>query len=402
MTGCYQDPDSGLCYPWQVMLSFPDGTTYRYTQGNILQTYTVSGAASTGTLYYMPTRWTLRLSDKTYNYSKAGYLQSIRNNFGDGSLNFTYSSTDPSKLVRVTNGVGQRVEYVWTGDRVTQVTDPAGRIWRYSYDSNGRLMKASSPGAAPDIRTYHYESTAGNFLLTGISINGSRYSTYKYFPDGRVQESGLTGGEEVNAFEYGPFQTVVRDAFGQATTYSFVSIGGELRVSWVSRALTTTCGAAAAETRYDANGYIATTFDWKRLRSDFNYDALGRLTFQSGASVSPRGSSIGYTWDGVYIIEKRWLDDNYIVYAKVNYNYFAGITSDVKGRLSSEVWTDVRTSAQRTTNYRYSYHPSQAIASIVVAVAIPGGTAVTTTSYDTQGNVVSVINPLGQQTTSAN
>ena len=57
------------------------------------------------------------------------------------------------------------------------------------------LASVTSPGASPDVRTYHYENSADRQLLTGISINGVRYSTYKYYADKRVQESGLAGGE---------------------------------------------------------------------------------------------------------------------------------------------------------------------------------------------------------------
>ena len=58
------------------------------------------------------------------------------------------------------------------------------------------LERVTSPGPTPDVRTYHYEMAGQADLLTGISINGTRHSTYGYYADRRVQVSALAGNEE--------------------------------------------------------------------------------------------------------------------------------------------------------------------------------------------------------------
>lgn len=136
------------------------------------------------------------------------------------------------------------------------MTGPAGGIWQYTYNASGLLETVTSPGPLPDVRRYHYESPVSTSLLTGISINGVRHSTYAYNSTFRAVESGLAGGEERDTFVYGINTTTVTTATGQATTYNFAVSNGALRLTSTSRAATASCPAAAAQIVYDANGYI--------------------------------------------------------------------------------------------------------------------------------------------------
>ena len=92
----------------------------------------------------------------------------------------------------MTDGAGRSIEFGWSGNRVETVKDQNGNIWNYTYDSSsGMLTAVTSPGPSADVRTYHYEA-ADTTLLTGISINGARYSTYAYDPTTKkVTSSGL-------------------------------------------------------------------------------------------------------------------------------------------------------------------------------------------------------------------
>ena len=166
----------------------------------------VKGAAALGTLSYQGPApaggWQLQKARLYYNYSAKGIIQSIVTQSNTQLLTFAYG-TIVSQAVRVTNTAGQHVDFTWSGNYVSKVTDPVGNVWNYAYNASGLLISVTSPGAAPDIRTYLYENAADATLLTGISINGTRYSTYKYYADKRVQESGLAVGEERDTFGYG-------------------------------------------------------------------------------------------------------------------------------------------------------------------------------------------------------
>lgn len=241
-----------------ITLTHPDGTAYRYT-GWPVDTdgltpgvnYVVgatmnSGAASTGVITWDSANGTYELTQdkKIYSYGGDGLPQSVfdsitGNNivFGNmpvGSGSFTISSSAGQQLVLTVNA----------NHRVTQIVDSGGNTWRYEYNSAGMLSRVTSPGTSPDIRDYLYENTTApnvSTLLTGIVINGVRYSRYDYDTQGRVSKSGLEGGEEVDTFVYGSGQTTQTDARGQSTIYTYASILGELKITGISRAGTSTC-----------------------------------------------------------------------------------------------------------------------------------------------------------------
>ncbi len=302
------------------------------------------------------------------------------------------------KLTTITNLVGQQVTLTWTGNRVTSVSDPASNVWNYAYNAGGMLQTVTSPGAAPDIRTYHYEVAADPTLLTGISINGTRYSTYSYYADKRVQFSGLAGGEENDTFEYFTNQTKVTTAMGQPTTYTFTNFNGSFKPSTVSRASTTTCSASSASKTYDANGNLATSTDWNGYASIYSFDATGKLLQSTSASGTANALTTTNTWSGDDLTVQTYKNANGTAFAKTTYTY-----QTVPGLLgrkpATRVDTDLLTGGQRSLTYTYSTRPNWSVAAVTVTQALPAGSAVSTNTYDTLGNLVASQNAVGHQVT---
>ena len=339
--------------------------------------------------------WRLTRDHKTYRYNTLGRIQTVTGEGGRGTLTYTYAANG-YEPIKVTNTAGQTIEFTWTNGRVTQVKDPAGNAWSYTYDANGMLASATSPGASPDTRTYLYENSADRQLLTGISINGARYSTYKYFADKRVQESGLAGGEEKDTFTYATNQTTVTSATGQPVTYTFTPAQGALKVASVSRAQTSTCAAASAQTAYDSNGWVDYTLDWNGNKTDYTYDAAGKLLQVTSAANTASAATRVNTWTGSNLTTVTYLDAGGSAYAKVVYAYATGGASS---RLASETWTDLRAGGTRSTTYAYTFYPSTVLASMTVTRTLPSSSAVTTYAYDTYGNLTSIINAIGHVVT---
>ncbi|WP_164090793.1 RHS repeat protein, partial [Stenotrophomonas maltophilia] len=81
---------------------------------------------------------------------------------------------------------GRSISFGWTNGQVSQVTDPAGNIYRYTYTPNvfgngrGRLASTTLPGAPATTISYHYEDGRFPGALTGKSFDGVRYSTFAY------------------------------------------------------------------------------------------------------------------------------------------------------------------------------------------------------------------------------
>jgi RHS repeat-associated protein len=345
--------------------------------------------------------WALYKDKKKYNFlASGGSAVSIDRYTGERLLTITWDDVGFTRITRVTNLVGQQVNFTWTGNRVTQVTDPAGNIWNYAYNANGMLTTATSPGPNADVRTYHYEDTADPKLLTGISINGVRYSTYAYHADKRVRESGLAGGEQRDQFTYGTNSTTVTNERGQSTTYTTstsVQDSTTKKIAGISRAATTSCPLAAASTVYDVNGYPDYTLDWNGNKTDYTYNAQGILLGVTTAAGTASALTSSYVWATPEDLAERTLKNSSgVAHAKQSFTY-------TNGRIASETWTDLRVGGTRTATYAYTFHINKSIASVTATRQLPNSeTSVSTITYDTLGNLTSQTNALGHQVSYSN
>jgi RHS repeat-associated protein len=396
------------CYPQFATIKFADGATYQYKLKAFTATtadYTVKDANSLGSLRFtkLTNNWKLSKDNLVYEMDSSGFATRITDN-GAPALTYTWvTSAGQRQITRVTNRVGQYLGFTWTNNRVTQVTDTAGNAWTYSYDANGMLQTVTSPGINPDVRTYHYEDPSDGKLLTGISINNVRYSTYSYYSDKKVMQSALAGEEERDTFSYSFNITTVTNAAGQVTTYHFgTAPNSSLRATSISRAGSASCPSASAQTVYDANDYVDYTLDWTGNKTDYTYDVKGMLlqvTTAAGTSVAATRSN---TWQGINLMETVFKDANGSAYLKVNYTYHPSTAGLAFNRIASETWTDLRTGVQRQTSYGYTFHPNNGMATFTANRSLPTGSAITTSVFDTSGNLMSVANPLGHQTSWSN
>jgi YD repeat-containing protein len=401
-TGCARHTDyPSLCLPTTVKLRLPDGSTYTYTAPTRYDfTFKVGASAAMGTMTYDPVGGYYVTTNTTIlRYSPSGLIQTVSTRGGAAQLSFSYGS-NPNFPSRVTNAAGRYIDFTYNANSyVTKATDAAGNAWTYQYQNVNMLSSVTSPGANPDIKTYFYEVPAiDNTLLTGIAINGVRYSTYKYFTDKRVQESGLTGGEERDTFVYGTNTTTVTDARGQSTTYNFTPAQGALKLSSVSRGATSTCGVAAASTVYDAAGWVDYTLDWNGNKNDYSYDSAGRLLSLTTAQGTTSAITQANTWTGNNLTETTYKNAGGVAFSKVTYTYVP--SGAAANYLASQTTTDLRVGGTRSVTYGYTFHPNNVMATRTVTEALPNSlTNVTTTNYDSLGNLTSVVNGLGHTVT---
>lgn len=387
------------CYPRHATVIDPDGTSYRYYLNSETLSYDVIGNAALGRLQYLSIgkTWRLVRDRKAYDFNSAGYLTRASTATSPSTTLYTYTYAAVGRPSKMTTGGGQTVQFTWTNGKVTQLIDPAGQVWNYSYGGNGLLQTVTSPGSTPDVRTYHYEDPNATDLLTGISINGTRYSTYSYYSDRKVKESALAGNEVRDRFTYGTNTTTVTDAAGQPTTYTFAAAGGARKLTSVSRSATSTCSAASATSVYDSAGYLDYTLDWNGNKTDYTHDAAGKLIGVTSAAGTAAARTRSNTWAGDDLVESVESDSAGNAIVKTTYTYVA--SGPAAKAPASEVRTDLRTGTQRSVTYAYSFHPNNNLATKTVTRSLPTGNAVTTYVYDTAGNLVSVTNPLGHQET---
>lgn len=389
--GCKNNSD-GIYECAAIRYRNPNGEHLTYVNDGNGQ-FTVAGNVAAGTFSGSPQDgYYLTQPDKSYEFRTDGKLKLITDSAGD-ALTLLYTGTQLQQVV----SRGSAVKFTWSNGRVSSLTDPSGKVWTYEYNPAGMLWRVSSPGPQPQTRTYHYESQYGAHLLTGISINGVRYSTYSYYADGRVQYSSLAGNEEWDEFTYGTRTTTITNQRGQTTTHAFEDSPqspGALRATSISRAGSSSCPAAAARVAYDANGYVDYTLDWNNNKTDYEYASDGRLLSVTSAAGTSSAGTVTNTWNGNTLAGQTYQDANGNTYFKRTYSYYS--SGPESGRISVIEGVDLATGQVSLRSYTYTfYFPSDLLKSVTETVPLPVGNAVTRSEFDVAGNMVTLTNALG-------
>lgn len=401
-SGCYRHADyPRQCMPTSVSVTFPDGANYIYAPRNnidqIWLQYYAKGAEETGRMTYYPADflnpkayWELTRDDVSYLFNAQGKIQSFGTK-GVSALTYTYGPNNlPSMIQRAD---GRSVSFTYTNSKVVTATDSSSGVWTYAYNAAGMLASATSPGPNASVRSYHYEDPADSTLLTGISISGVRYSNYKYFANKKVQESGLSDGQEKDTFQYPTNQTIITNAIGHTKTYNFAQVQGALKVTSVLRSATANCSAASAQTFYDAAGWVDYTLDYRGVKTDYSFDVSGKLMSVTSAAGTQVALTRMNVWVGDKLSTTTYSDSSGAAYKRITYTYHpSGIQA---GLLASETWNDLLVAGQRRLDFTYSFHSNGGLASSSVTRQLPLGSASRTENYDTRGNLISTVNPLG-------
>ncbi|BAL27419.1 hypothetical protein AZKH_p0536 (plasmid) [Azoarcus sp. KH32C] len=184
--------------------------------------------------------------------------------------------------------------------RLDHVTDPAGGVYRYTYDANGNLATVAYPDDTPaddtdnPVRTHHFEDARFPHALTGISDEiGERYATWDYDDQGRAILSTHAANASRVGLNYNMnSSTSVTDALGTVRSYSFISVLGVPRNNGVSQPGGPGCNASSSALTYDANGNVSSRSDFNNHKTCYRYDLARnletvRLEGLDGAATCP-------------------------------------------------------------------------------------------------------------------
>lgn len=255
---------------------------------------------------------------RVYTMNADGKMQSIKDLNGN-VLNF--SSTGITS-----NNGGLNVPFVRDAQgRITQITNPEGKAFRYNYDAAGDLSTVELPGMSAPIS---YTYAPGHFFRNSTDPRGNTEASSTYHADGRLasltdalgnttrydydlaaNKTTLTypdGG--VAAFKYAANGLLLSetDPLNHTTTYTYDGKRNKLTETNALQQTTTHT--------YDAGGNLASTTDpaGKTLRWTYNSfgmpvtatDQLGKTqTTQFDASFNPvsiadnMGTRLAFTWD---------------------------------------------------------------------------------------------------------
>lgn len=408
LAGCEYDYDSGICFPREVIVSDSSGAQYKYKQAysGAFDYYANGVYSSTDYLYFNPgSGWSWTKSRTTIIYSVGGFVTNVAVKDPNGpirTLNFTrMSGVDEAKVISVTAGA-QTMRFTWSGNKVVSVTEPGGGVWQYGYSSNGALLTSVTPAnSSSPARNYHYEDVSNPSLLTGVTVDGIRKGTFTYFSNGQVKEVNWGNGEIRDQFTYTATTTTLTNAANSTTTYTFTPTANFGRqLTSTSRAAGARCGGAGSSQTFDpTTGFLSSSLDWNNNRTDYVYDSSGRLL----AAVSAAGTSNSLarinTWDGEDLTSTEFSAGSNLPHLRVDYIYYLWSDGQAAGRLKSVVWTDKRTNQTRVTNYSYVFGSGvygSFLQSVQKTRLLPSGNAITVSTFDQAGNLVSTANALGQ------
>lgn len=318
---------------------------------------------------------------------------------------FTYGGMQGTQLQRVTHTSSRFIQFLWTADELTQIKDPAGNTYRYTYthqkvyDGLHLLASTTLPGSPATVITYHYDQ-AEFFALTGKSFNSVRYSTFAYDSQRRATLTEHAGGVERNTFSYtSGFQNgkqtlsvVQTNPLGKKATYSFL----DRKLTSVNGQASINCPASIKSISYDANGYKDQVQDQEGSVTDYDHNAKGQLIRKIEAAGTAEARTKVYVWDPN---ENRLLRET--VEAGTGQLYQVTYGYDARKRLASMAIKNLSAvvplsqNQTRTTFYSYTEHANGMVATMTIDGPLQGAGDAVTRSYNSKGDLISISTSLG-------
>lgn len=334
--------------------------------------------------------------ESTQIYGANGKVLSVTRPDGLGYV-FTYAS---GRLSRVTASTGRYVEFFWTGDQLTQVKDPAGNSYTYTYIANKfgaglhLLASATMPGAPATSVTYHYESIGFPGGLTGKSFNGVRFSKFLYDGQGRAFSSEhLVGSSSFEKYYFvystpsaGVLQVVETNPLGKQATYRFEN--GKLAT--MTGAATASCPASTLIKSFDSNGNVDKVTAENGNIIDYDFDPSGKLLKEVRGFGTASPTAIEYTWDAV---TKKPIS------TKITGDSIRTVGYDSAQRKTSDEIKNISPvgvlNQTHLTSITYALHPNGVVSSISTDTPLPGTADTQVRRYTAAGDLSSIEDSLG-------
>lgn len=349
-------------------------TTFTYDQlGNLTSVTRLAGTAEA-----LTSRYTFAANDDRVTSMTDPLGRTTRMTYENGCLS---SIANPlNQIVRTTcNGQGQVVQrvdalgneyiYRYSGGDLTEATDALGRTTRFTVDSLGRRVSATTPDGSATLTTYDT-----NDRITQTIDPLGRSMSLKYDENGNLTDLTLSNGA-VTRYEYDVMNRLVTryDSVGRADHRTYTALGqlytfedrrgqtSTFAYDELSRLVQTTYGdGSTTQVSYDSAGRPVHMLDSISGALDWTYDSLDRML----SETSPLGT-VRFTYDLAGQRLSRTAPDG----SDTRYGY------DDAGRTTSI--------AQGTKNFELTYDDSGRR----TGLELPNGTRASY-SYDEAGELI--------------
>jgi len=353
-----------------------------------------------GSALYQPTTYTYTdPAGRVYKIAATGVLQSIKD------LNGNLLTVTPGGISSSAGGVS--VPFVRDGQgRITQITDPNGKNYTYSYDGSGNLSGVTLPGIAT---ATSYTYSADHSLLTIVDPLGATTTT-TYDASGRVASLtdplnqitqytyDLSRNRTIATLPNGLLHVEDDDAAGKplsivdnsnnfvlSTTYTYDAQENPVTMAG-------TLGNVTTYT-YDANGFITSKKDPLGNTTTYVNNQYGEVT----SSTDPLGNVRTFSYDANFNLIKIMDSLGTIRSSTFDAQGNEVTRTDANGNTTQTSY-DVRGFLVGTTDALNETTSYVNDAMGRVATRTDPRSNQTADAYDSIGNLLSVNEPLGRTT----
>ena len=389
----------------------PDGA-YRNLTDAGLQGAVLTSPGGVPTLRWKDgSRWVFGVTlSSAFGITNLGLTQQI-----DRTGNTITNTWSGTRITAIAGPDGRQLTLDYDGaNRVTKVSDPIGRTVQYAYDGQGNLATVTDPEGGTT--RYAYNST--NRLTTITDAKGISYLQNFYGPSGRVLRQLQADGSEYR-FRYqlsgatrnGPGCPVVPP--GTAVPYSTILLGAVLCPSvdsWenLQAGYTITGGTVTGTTVVDPRGHVTATRFNTRGYPISTTDALGQTSTtqlsaanQVASSTDPLGRVTKFEYDTAGNVTKITDPTNQATLFEYEptFNRVKKIT-DALNQVTEFTYDPangnlltVKDPRNQVTTIAYNTFGQPTTVQGPIATEPP-----TTFAYDTNGNLITTTDPLGNAT----
>lgn len=264
---------------------------------------------------------------QNFKFNDLGQITSISD-----TSNYTVNFVRSGKITTATSANGDQLEFSNDplGQPLTMTAN--GTTFSYIYDGNQRLKTVTSTrNGLTTSHSYLYEHTSRLRLLTGlVDENGTRFAKWTYDVYGRpIASEHADGTEKISIIYNADGSTVVTNAYGKKTIYTFQGTTGSRRITSVKGQPSANCPYSNSSFTYDSKGLLKTLTDAKGHLSTYDYNDRGLETSRTEASGTPQARTITTEWHPTLFLKTKVTEPNHIT----TYQY------DAQGRQTGQIVT---------------------------------------------------------------
>jgi RHS repeat-associated protein len=187
------------------------------------------------------------------------------------------------QIQQIVDPVGLTTTFNYTGNRVTSIVDPAGRITKMEYDSQGNLVSVTDPDATKNL--YGYDS---RHLITSSTDKTGQVKTGTYDEFGRAKTAQREDGTivEINPIE-------VQGLLNQQKTTNLAGLPTAQLLNANPISTYVDGNGNPVSSQLDKKGHIKSSTDSIGANTTNIRDAAGQITRE----IDARGNVIDYSYD---------------------------------------------------------------------------------------------------------